>query len=113
MKLTDLEPSFLVIEEPGKTHRKVDEIAGADGVVFLCPKCFKVNGGPRRTHQVLCWAMHVPVDGPNAERPGPGRWALVGTGYDDLTLRNGSSSVLLQGGCGAHFHVTNGEVTDA
>lgn len=108
MKLIELEPTFLVIEEPGKIYQMVDEIAGADGVQFLCPKCFAENGGPVGTHSVLCWAPHVP----QTESPKPGRWELVGTGYADLTLRAGSSSILLTSGCKWHGLVTNGEVTD-
>lgn len=111
MKLTDLDPTFLVIEEPGRIYRHVDEIAGADGVFFLCPKCFRDNGGPVGTHSVLCWAPHVP----KTESPGPGRWQMVGTGYADLTLTAASSSILLTGehGCQAHFYVRAGEVVDA
>lgn len=108
MKLTELEPTFLVIEEPEKCYRRVDEIVGADGVMFLCPKCFAENGGSVGTHQIQCWAPHVPL----TESPGPGRWELVGTGYANLTLRAGSSSILLTDGCRWHGLVTNGEVTD-
>jgi hypothetical protein len=50
---------------------------------------------------------------PDDAKPGPGRWSLVGTGFDDLTLDGdgGSRSVLLLGGCAWHGFVTNGEVT--
>lgn len=110
MKLTDLEPQFLKITVPSKEQRYVDSIAEADGVMFLCPKCYVEHGHSAiGTHQVLCWALHVPL----TESPGPGRWELVGTGYADLTLRAGSSSVALTDGCAAHFFVQNGEVTDA
>ena len=94
MKLTALEPTFLKIIDD--THYQyVDDIAGADGVMFLCPKCFGHNSGPVGTHQVLCWAPHVP----QTHFPRPGRWSLHGTGYSDLTLRAGSSSVLLTSWC--------------
>ena len=109
MRLTELEPQFLVIEEPQKRHRYVDDIVGADGVMFLCPKCFRANGGSVGTHWVLCWALHVPL----TESPGPGRWELVGTGYGDLSLRAVQSSVELTSGCRWHGFVTNGEVTGA
>ncbi len=93
---------------PRDHHVYVDTLAEAQGVTFLCPKCFLANGGPKGTHSIVCWAPVVPqtVD------PKPGRWELVGTGFADLTLRAGSSSVLLTdaAGCRAHFFVTNGEI---
>jgi len=84
----------------------VDVIGQADGVIFLCPKCFHDNGGPVGTHSVICWSPAVSQD----HVPRPGRWNLVGTAIDDLTLVAGSSSVQLQGGCGAHFFVRGGRV---
>ena len=49
--------------------------------------------------------------------PKPGRWALLGTGLQDLTLGPApgkSRSVLLttEGGCRAHFFITNGIAAD-
>lgn len=85
----------------------VESVAEADGVVFLCPKCFQENNGPVRTHSVVCWRPRVP-QGENIE--GPGRWEFEGTGLHDLTLVAGSSSVLLTGGCNAHFFVRGGEI---
>lgn len=85
----------------------VDLVAEADGVMFLCPKCFVENGSSNAgTHQVLCWQPHVPPD----IAPKPGRWKFVGTGYADLTLVAGSSSILLTAGCRAHFFVRNGRI---
>jgi hypothetical protein len=94
MKLSELEPTFLVIVDE-KTMRHTDDIQGADGVMFLCPKCYGHNAGPVGTHQVLCWQPHVP----QSRDPKPGRWRLVGTGYADLTLVAGSSSILLMSWC--------------
>lgn len=118
MRLRDLEPELLRIES--KTVRRyVDSLADAQGVLFLCPKCYVANGGAVGTHSVMCWfdGREVPDD----EVPGPGRWTPQGTGLDDLTLQGryvaagqyGARSVQLNGGCCAHFHITNGEVTDA
>jgi hypothetical protein len=87
-------------------HVQVDAIAEADGVFFLCPKCFNLNKGPVGTHGVICWRPRVPLD----ILPNPGRWELEGTSIDDLSLRASSSSVLLKGGCDAHFFVANGEI---
>ncbi len=88
------------------TWHHVDIVAEADGVRFLCPVCFDKNSGPVGTHSVVCWAPSVPLK----FSPGPGRWNLVGTSIDDLSLVAGSSSVKLTGGCEAHFNVTNGRV---
>lgn len=80
----------------------------ADAVMFLCPKCFTENGGPVRTHRVICNRPRVPLI--PEKYVGPGRWEFQGTGIDDLTLVAGSSSILLQGGCGAHFFIRNGGI---
>jgi hypothetical protein len=73
--------------------------------MMLCPKCFDDPPvGRIGTHSVLCWSPTVSQD----HDPKPGRWNLVGTSIDDLTLVAGSSSVLIQGGCDAHFFVRNG-----
>jgi hypothetical protein len=107
MKLTELEPEFL--KRKDDTHwQRMDNFAEADGVIFLCPKCFLTNNGNIGTHSVICWRPYVP----QTTTPIPGRWEFQGTGYGDLTLVAGSSSVLLtsEGGCKAHFFVRNGEI---
>lgn len=107
MRLTELEPEFLkLIDE--YSWQRMDSITDADGVFFLCPTCWIKNNGPVGTHAIICWTPKVPL---NIE-PGPGRWELLGTGYEDLTLRAGSSSVFLQseGGCKAHFFIQSGNI---
>lgn len=81
MKLTELEPKLLrrVTDEAWEDAPTVEQ---ADGIMFLCPKCFKENGGPVGTHQVVCWKPHVP----QSTAPTPGRWTMTGTGFADLTL---------------------------
>jgi hypothetical protein len=113
MKLNELDPQFLKIEDE-RTHRYVDDIVGADGIMFLCPKCFTENNGPIGTHRVICWQPHVAQE----HLPGPGRWLFQGTGVGDLTLLgsgpggSGARSVLLTGeGCQWHGFITNGDVT--
>lgn len=107
MKLTELEPHFLV-RKSEKVFRLADTIDGADGIQFLCPKCFAANGGRVGTHIIICWTPAVPP----TVSPQPGRWRLMGTDYGDLNLvGTPSSSVKLMGGCQAHFSVTNGEIT--
>lgn len=108
MKLTDLQPRFLEILDDGsfKTVERMDE---ADGVLFLCPKCFVANGGPKGTHAIICWRPHVTQDHP----PNPGRWQFHGHDLTDLTLVAGSSSILLTSGCRWHGFITDGQVTGA
>lgn len=127
MRLTDLDAEFIQRSEKG--FRRIPTKDGADGILFLCPECFRFNDGNIGTHSVICWAPHVPLD----ITPGPGRWELLGTSLDDLTLRAGSSSVLLTSDmdtpcarcqrkgachdatcrycpCRAHFYIRNGAI---
>ena len=112
MKLTELNPEFMKIDSPGH-WRMVESIAAAQGIKFLCPKCFAENGGEVGTHAVICWSRSRGVT--EAEHPGPGRWKIEGTGFSDLTLNadppGTNRSVQLNGGCNWHGFVTNGEVT--
>lgn len=123
MRLLDLEPQFIrrTIEpccvgtpgcnvvSPHTEHEvlyNVDSISLAHGIMFLCPVCFKANNGSVGTHSIICWRPMVP---PNVD-PKPGRWELQGTNLSDLTLVAGSSSILIQGGCNAHFFIRNGMI---
>lgn len=107
MRLSELEPCFIKITSPdGSSFRDTDLIDEADGICFLCPKCFMSNHGPIGTHVIICWRPRVSKD----ISPGPGRWEFEGTGFDDLTLRAGSSSVLLNDGCRVHFFITHGGI---
>lgn len=111
MKLLELEPTFLRYEpKDGRDiFVMVDSISEAQGVKFLCPKCWKANNGPIGTHAVICWNPTIPQTVP----PQPGRWSLVGTGLHDLSLVAASSSILLTAGCMWHGYIKNGEVTEA
>jgi hypothetical protein len=116
MKLTELEPQFLRYEKTAAStvFHYVDRIDDAQGIRFLCPKCFQANAGKVGTHGVICWSSSRGVA--DDAQPGPGRWRLVGTGYGDLSLMEEpgkSRSVLLRGDCAWHGFVTNGEVTSA
>lgn len=108
MRLVELEPEFLKLND-SRHFGFVETIGEADGIRFLCPKCFSDNKGNIGTHGVICWKPSVP----QAVRPNPGRWELQGTGFDDLTLVAGLSSVALKGGCEAHFFIRNGEIIGA
>lgn len=117
MRLTDLEPQFMKRLSDNE-FLYVDSIAEADILKFLCPVCWKKNGGPIGTHAVICPNPGVPL----TTLPNMGRWNLVGTGFHDLTLQAGSSSILIKAteaekaqGIAEHWHgfIRNGEVTGA
>lgn len=105
LTLTQLGAEFVRIVDD-TTHKRGVAIAEADGVMFMCPVCYQKNKGSRGTHWVLCWRPRVDAPRP----PGPGRWEMEGTGLVDLTLKAGSSSILLTSGCRAHFFVRNGKI---
>jgi hypothetical protein len=95
------------LEKVQLTFRQVEEMRGAHGVWFLCPKCFAENGGPEGTHAVICWFRGLVPDDLD---PKPGRWNPSGTGLDDLTfVPPGAVSVQLLSGCGWHGFVKNGQ----
>ena len=104
MKLTELEAEFVQLTSQKGSFRRVESLADAQGVLFLCPKCFADNKGPVGTHSVICWFRGV---SPEID-PAPGRWQATGTSMDDLTL---SPSVWLsgEGGCGWHGWVKQGD----
>lgn len=104
--LHELDAEFLKLDSvtPIKTMNRLGKVRGdADGVMFLCPKCFVANAGPVGVHSVICWFRGVDPE----MSPKPGRWDASGSTIDDLTL---TPSVHLSGGggCGWHGFVTNG-----
>lgn len=122
MRLSDLDANFVALIPPGAEFPRggrrwigsdAAAFAAAQGVDFLCPKCFAANGGAVGTHRVICWSRSRGV--PDDVTPRPGRWLLVGTSIDDLTLNadppSTARSVLLTSGCGWHGFVTAGNVT--
>jgi hypothetical protein len=107
VKLRDLQAQFYAIVDE-HSYRVVGTLTEAQGVVFLCPKCFVANGGAVGTHSVLCWFAGRGV--PDSMSPKPGRWNPSGTGLDDLTFVGpGAASVLLKGGCEWHGFVRDGD----
>lgn len=107
-KLSDLEARFLKSEDD-RSMLIVDRLEDADGIMFLCPKCYAANGGNVGTHSVICWFVGKVPDSLN---PKPGRWTPQGTGLEDLTFVPSpglTQSVLLTGGCNWHGFVTGGE----
>ena len=109
--LTDLDPHWrrhvddvYSLEDPPQVTRET-----ATGIRFACPRCFLDNGRQRPgVHSIVCWDPSVP----QTVTPIPGRWNMVGSGFDDLSLVAGSSSILLDGdgGCHAHFFIRNGRI---
>jgi len=110
MRLADLDAEFIrynVDDEEHDIMKRVDSMDEADGIMFLCPKCFTANGGKVGTHRVICNRPRVPqLD----KRVGPGRWEFAGVSMNDLTLFGGSSSIQLRGECAAHFFVEHGSI---
>lgn len=109
MRLSELEPEFVGLWNERSGFSKVERIEDADGLWFLCPKCFAANGGPIGTHRILCLRPRVP----HPSFSEPGRWEFDGSGFEDLTLVAGSSSVQVGGGCEAHFWVRAGAIVMA
>lgn len=113
MRLTELEGEFIrrEVRDGHVYHVPVATLAEAQGVKFLCPKCYADNRGPVGTHLVVCWSRSRGI--PDDAKPGPGRWMLEGTGLDDLTLNGdppgNARSVALEGGCAWHGFVTMGD----
>lgn len=107
MTLLELKPEYLQYVSETEVHAEVDR-EKANGIMFLCPECTRreQNGEKINVHSVLCWDLSVP----QTISPTPGRWNILGLGFDDLTLQNGSSSIALTGGCSAHFWIRNGEI---
>ena len=135
MRLRDLEPQFIRYEtgiadeflgqkQPdGSTQwggfeceylPHVSTLAEAQGIYFLCPKCYvpgKNESNGIGVHQVaVTFAGRGVLDhqGCHNSESRPTRWNVSGTGFDDLTV---TPSILLQGGCGWHGWITNGEAT--
>lgn len=105
MRLSDLEARFVRCGEEEDLHT-VLTLGEAQGVLFLCPKCYAANCGPIGTHSVLVWFRDHGV--PAAARP-TARWGVAGTSLGDLTL---TPSIHLTGeGCGWHGFVTGSDVT--
>jgi hypothetical protein len=110
LSLVQLQARFLRIDPDGEGFREVPSIELAQGVMFLCPKCFAEKRGPAGCHQVICWSRSAGA--PDEVKPGPGRWKMDGHGIGDLTLNaeveGGARSVQLHGGCEWHGFVANG-----
>lgn len=112
--LAQLEAKFIRYErrDGHEFFIDVETIGEAQGVKFLCPKCFAANKGPVGTHMVVCWSRSRGV--PDDVEPRP---VLTGTGIADLTLNadppGTARSIQLTGGCGWHGFINSGRATVA
>lgn len=80
--LATLEARFVrAAENEGLAH--CESFLDAQGVLFLCPKCFTDNKGSVGTHSILVWFDERNV--PTVLKPTP-RWKAIGTSINDLTL---------------------------
>jgi hypothetical protein len=133
MKLTDLDPHFIryetridtytVIDGDHETWRargcptkevtgpreysiRVETLAEAQGIRFLCPTCYAKNSGPVGTHGIDV-AFHgrgvLDHQGSHNSKGEPSRWHVSGDGLENLTM-----TPSIDGGCW-HGHVTNGD----
>lgn len=113
MRLTELEPLFIRYESREADEYKVPvPLAEAQGIFFLCPVCFTKNNGPVGTHgvEVTFRDRGVADDQGSHNTAGePSRWAVTGTGVEDLTLT--PSIHLASSPCAWHGFITNGEVS--
>ncbi len=82
-RLADMEGRLYRREADGALVR-VETVAEADGVMFLCPSCYDRNSGDVGTHSILVWIAGREI--PASETPLP-RWDASGTALADLTLR--------------------------
>jgi len=104
VKLTALDPALYRVSAPG-CYTPVTDLAEAQGVMFLCPRCFAVKGSVAGVHSVMVWfrGRDVPPD----ETPAA-RWVVSGYDLNDLTLK---PSIHIQTGCKWHGFVIAGDVT--
>ena len=92
------------------TFEEVERLWRAQGIAFACPACYRDHGFVD-PHFIVCWNRWVSDE----VRPGPGRWVMIGTSMDDLTLhgspgKDGSISTTAPSGCKARFWVVDGKI---
>lgn len=121
MKLSELKAQLVRYESrPDGEHMvTVQALAEAQGVMFLCPKCFAENGGSAGTHRVIAtFAGRGALDhqGSHDKDGKPTRWQVEGTGLEDLTLKPSvhifkAEEAVEVDTCGWHGWVNNGDAT--
>jgi Family of unknown function (DUF6527) len=98
------------VDKPADLFRRVETLAEAHGVRFICPKSFATHGGVAGAHttQVFFEGSPVPSQIGVNKNGKTVRWHVSGTSLDDLTL---SPSIQEEDGvCQWHGFVRNGDV---
>lgn len=96
---------------PREYRPYVDSLAEAQGILFCCPKCFAETGSNVGVHlcEVTFESRGVPAEMGTHNKDGKSvRWNVSGDGFHNLTT---TPSILLEGGCGWHGFITNGEAS--
>jgi hypothetical protein len=111
------------IRVAGDGYEIVSRLSHAQGVVFLCPRCFMEKGRAKYgVHSVVCWFANRNV--PTTFEP-RGRWNASGKPIeqpdgkivyadtlDDLSfIGPGSFSVRIAEGCKWHGYIKDGRAT--
>jgi hypothetical protein len=99
------------VTSPREHRIVVSSIAEAQGIHFLCPKCYAENNGATGTHMVEVTFEGkgvLPHHGIRGDNGGPVRWNVSGSNFEDLST---SPSILMLCGCAWHGYITNGEAS--
>ena len=118
MRLVDLDPAYITMptrkEGENWIYRETEKgPIDAGGIKFDCPECrlHPENdewGNVDGSHRLI---LYVPKAFDSDPKIGPGRWSLVGSNFEDISLVGSSkSSVLCRYGCHAHFFVEKGSI---
>lgn len=114
-----------IVNGPREYMAHVESLVEAQGIWFLCPKCYAgnihrlppgatdVEGAGIGVHQVQVTFEGRGVkddQGSHGTDGKPTRWNVSGTGYVDLTT---APSILVGPTCGWHGYITNGEIVNA
>ena len=98
---------------PVTTWRRVKKRASTDRVSFLCPACYRANGGKVGTHRIgidFIGGRTPDKDCVHNDKGQPVRWTASNDPLATLTL---SPSIQIIGGCTWHGYVRNGRSEDA
>lgn len=112
MRLTLLRGQLTRFEVP-RTFVNVETVAEADSLWFLCPKCFRQNGGPVGTHGIRVDFLgrrvpaHICIHNDQGQ---PVWWSVEGTSIEDITT---NPSILILGGCAWHGWIRSGQAVEA
>jgi len=102
MKLTELDPHFVVRCDEPLAFEHSHRIDRAQGIQLKCPACFWTanrRGRPSDIHSVIVW------------QPEPSEWSFIGHDFRDLSVMAGRISVMLTaGGCRSRFTIKQGKV---